>query len=66
MEVVKAIEVSEAGKITIEFLRVNQVLKFNNSISNIALFWWLKKELSVESWHIRLNFGTLFVWGYRG
>ena len=43
-------KVAEASKITNEFFGVIQVLGFNNLMTNIALFWCLKKkELLVES-----------------
>ena len=37
-EVNEAAQVSEARKITNEFFRVNQVLAFDNSMTNITLF----------------------------
>ena len=43
-EVNEAAKVSEARKITTELVWVNQVLEFDKLMTNITLFWCLKKR----------------------
>ena len=43
-EVNEAAKVSEARKITTELVWVNQVLEFNNSVTNITIFLIFEKK----------------------